>query len=83
MKINSGHSRRDFLATIGTLSAGMTLIPLCAGATDEIDPNVASIVSGTMGIDTHNHIDVPLAAAEVPGPDLSIINSIINITGIP
>jgi membrane dipeptidase len=50
----------------------MTLIPLCAGATDEIDPKVASIVSGTMGIDTHNHIDVPLTAAEVPGPDLDI-----------
>jgi microsomal dipeptidase-like Zn-dependent dipeptidase len=34
---------------------------------DTLDPRVAGIVDSTIGIDTHNHIDVPLTAAEMPG----------------
>jgi hypothetical protein len=33
---------------------------------------VAEIVRNTIGIDTHNHIDVPLAAADRPGPALDL-----------
>ena len=33
---------------------------------------VADIVATTIGIDTHNHIDVPLTAAEMPGPDIDL-----------
>ncbi|WP_428668552.1 dipeptidase [Runella sp.] len=40
---------------------------------DEIDPKVAKIVADTIGIDTHNHIDVPIIAAEVPGPNIDLI----------
>ncbi|HEY1995115.1 MAG TPA: membrane dipeptidase [Edaphobacter sp.] len=40
--------------------------------TDTIDPRVANIVAKTIGIDTHNHIDVPLSAAEMPGPDIDL-----------
>jgi microsomal dipeptidase-like Zn-dependent dipeptidase len=29
-------------------------------------------VAATIGIDTHNHIDVPLTATEVPGPDIDL-----------
>jgi membrane dipeptidase len=50
----------------------MALTPLSARAADEMDPNVASIVSNTIGIDTHNHIDVPLTAADVPGPNVDL-----------
>ena len=38
----------------------------------EIDPRVAAIVAKTIGIDTHNHIDVPFLAAEVPGPAIDL-----------
>jgi membrane dipeptidase len=72
MKINSDCSRRDFLAAVATMGAGTAVIPLSTWAADEIDPKVASIVSSTIGIDTHNHIDVPLTAADVPGPDLDL-----------
>jgi membrane dipeptidase len=72
MRINSKYSRRDFLASVATMGAGMAFVPLAARAGDEIDPKVASIVSSTIGIDTHNHIDVPLTAADVPGPDLDL-----------
>jgi len=43
-----------------------------AQAADDVDPPVAEFVASAIGIDTHNHIDVPLTAAEVPGPDLDL-----------
>jgi membrane dipeptidase len=54
------------------MGAAVAFTPLSARAADEIDPKVASIVSNTIGIDTHNHVDVPLTAADVPGPDLDL-----------
>ena len=36
------------------------------------DPRVAKIVANTIGIDTHNHIDVPLDKAELLGPMLDL-----------
>src|SRR5690349_18449876 len=65
-------SRRDFFAALAGTSAAMLLNPLSSWALDEIDPQVAKIVAATMGIDTHNHIDVPFAAAEVPGPAIDL-----------
>ena len=50
----------------------MMLNPLSAWAIDDIDPRVAAIVAATIGIDTHNHIDVPLTAADVPGPHIDL-----------
>ena len=44
-----------------------------AWAADEVDPRVAAIVAETIGIDTHNHIDLPMTAAEQPGPDLDLV----------
>jgi membrane dipeptidase len=41
-------------------------------ANDLADPRVAEIVASTLGIDTHNHVDVPLTAAELPGQDLDL-----------
>src|SRR4029077_5644780 len=35
------------------------------------DPRVAAIVAKTIGIDTHNHINVSLTAAEIPDPDIA------------
>ena len=72
MRINSDYARRDFIAAFASMGMGMAFGPLAARAADEIDPKVASIVSSTIGIDTHNHIDVPLTPADVPGPDLDL-----------
>ncbi|QEC78230.1 dipeptidase [Mucilaginibacter ginsenosidivorax] len=67
-------SRREFLAAVTLAGAGTAIMlnPLAAWAIDEVDPRVAKIVADTLGIDTHNHIDVPLTAAEVPGPDINL-----------
>jgi membrane dipeptidase len=55
-----------------TAGAGMMLRPGSAWAADATDPRVAGIVAKTIGIDTHNHVDVPLTAAEMPGPDIDL-----------
>ena len=36
------------------------------------DPRVAKIVSKTIGIDTHNHVDVPLDSAQLHGPKVDL-----------
>ena len=55
-----------------TASAGWMLSSPLARADESIDPRVASIVAKTIGIDTHNHVDLPLTAAEMPGPDIDL-----------
>jgi membrane dipeptidase len=65
-------SRRNFLASTAGAGAAMLLNPLAARAADDVDPRVVTIVAGTIGIDTHNHIDVPLVAADVPGPTIDL-----------
>ena len=37
-----------------------------------VDPRVTAIVARTIGIDTHNHIDVPLDKNELPSPRLDL-----------
>jgi membrane dipeptidase len=46
----------------------MMLNPVWSWAPDDIDPRVAAIVKKTIGVDTHNHIDVPVNTSELPGP---------------
>jgi membrane dipeptidase len=67
-------SRRKFIATITGSGAAILFNPLPLLAAYEIDPKITAIVAKTIGIDTHNHIDVPLNSAELPGPkvDLSV-----------
>src|SRR6516225_2892316 len=65
-------SRRDFLAAVAGMSAAMVSRTPEVQASDDIDPRVAELVAGTIGVDTHNHIDVPVTAAEVPGPNLDL-----------
>ena len=66
-------SRRRFISSAAmTTGAACLLWPRFGLAADAADPRVAEIVAGTIGIDTHNHIDVPLTAAEMPGPDIDL-----------
>ena len=73
MKFQISDSRRQFLSAVATAAgAAIVLRPHLGWAADTIDPRVADIVAKTTGIDTHNHIDVPLTAAEMPGPDIDL-----------
>ncbi len=70
MKLQPTWSRRKFLATATGASAA--LLPWPTWASNEPDPRVTALVAATIGIDTHNHVDVPLTTAEVPGPTLDL-----------
>lgn len=74
MKLQADASRRQFLSGIAmTASAGILVRPRLGWAADVADARVAEIVATTIGIDTHNHVDVPLTAAEMPGPDIDLV----------
>jgi microsomal dipeptidase-like Zn-dependent dipeptidase len=59
--------RRRFLAGMAATGAWLALKPWHSWAATGTDPRIAAIVARTMGIDTHNHIDVPLAKNELQG----------------
>ncbi len=65
-------SRRGFITAIAGTGTAMALNPLPSWAFGGIDPKVAAIVAATIGVDTHNHIDVPLDKAEIPGPNIDL-----------
>ena len=73
MHFDGRGSRRRFLTSVSK-AAGAALL-LRSGfdcAAETVDPRVAGIVAKTIGIDTHNHVDVPLTAAELPGPNIDL-----------
>lgn len=57
------------MTTLTGAGAAVLWNPRFSWAADEIDPRVAGIVAQTIGVDTHNHVDVPLNATELPGLD--------------
>jgi membrane dipeptidase len=71
-EFQTSYSRRRFLFALAmTAGAEMMRLP-SAWAADGNDAQVAKVVATTIGIDTHNHVDVPLTAAEMPGPDIDL-----------
>ncbi len=70
MTFSARNSRRQFLASAALAAGAATL--RSAWAADTVDPRVAGIVAKTIGIDTHNHVDVPLTVGEAPGPDIDL-----------
>jgi membrane dipeptidase len=59
-----------------TAGAAIVLRSRPGWAADMTDSRVADIVAKTIGIDTHNHIDVSLTAAEITGPDIDLSGEI-------
>ena len=73
MEFQASRTRRQFLSlSAKTAGAAMVMSPRSSWAEDNTDPRVADIAARTIGIDTHNHVDVPLTAAEMPGPDIDL-----------
>jgi membrane dipeptidase len=65
-------SRRKFLATLAGTGAAMAFHPFSAWSIGELDPRTPAVAAAALGIDTHNHVDVPLTDNEVPGPTLDL-----------
>ncbi len=67
-------TRRRFLVTMSAASAALIANPFSSWAwLSDDEKKVAKIVAKTFGIDTHNHIDVPLLSSELPGPEIDLI----------
>ena len=75
-KSHQGWSRRKFIHTLTGTGAVMILNPVLSWAVEDPDPRVAAIVAKTVGIDTHDHIDVPLNTTELPGPKVDLAGEI-------
>jgi len=71
MKLQLHSSRRRFLGGVAGAGTVIMLKPP-AWAFEDVNPRVTAIVASTIGIDTHNHIDVPLTTDEVPGPTIDL-----------
>lgn len=65
-------SRRKFIINVTGTGAATMLQPLLFLTGNQDDPHVNEIVAKTIGTDTHNHIDVPLNVAELPGPKVDL-----------
>jgi membrane dipeptidase len=74
--------RHILLSTVMTSGAAVTPHPRSVWATDATDSRVAGMVARTIRIDTHNHVDVPLSAAEMPGPDIDLKDEMKRWTGL-
>jgi membrane dipeptidase len=73
MEFQTRSSRRQFLSTVAVAAGAAIMLRSHPGwAVDLTGPRVADIVARTIGIDTHNHIDVPLTAAKMPGPSINL-----------
>jgi membrane dipeptidase len=66
-------SRRRFISALTGTSVAIASSPLLSWVIQDVDPRVAAIVAKTIGVDTHNHIDVPLNASELPGPAVDLV----------
>lgn len=66
-------SRRKFIAAMSGAGAFVFVNPFSSWTTfSSEDDKIAKIVSKTFGIDTHNHVDVPLILSELPAPKLDL-----------
>lgn len=70
--------RRRFISNMTAAGATFMLSPLFSLSKSYQDPRIAEIVARTIGIDTHNHIDVPLVSDELPGPKVDLAGEIRN-----
>ena len=64
---NLNWTRRKFIGTVTGGGAAIVLNPFNSWVVFEPDPKVKAIVARTIGIDTHNHLDVPFKANEFKG----------------
>jgi len=69
-------SRRKFIVKMTAVGATLMINPLFSLGKIDDDPRIAEIVARTTGVDTHNHIDVPLNTDELPGPTVDLANNI-------
>ena len=77
-RIFSNRSRRQFLTATagvgGAMLLGLDWLRADAepAASDPVDPQIRRLLSGMIAVDMHNHVDVPITADKLPGPDIDL-----------
>jgi membrane dipeptidase len=69
-------SRRNFITSVTAAGAAIMCNPFLSWASNEYDPRIAAIIAKTIGVDTHNHIDVPLNAEELPDWEIDLFGEL-------
>ena len=69
-------ARRKFITTMAGAGAALMLKPFTSRAGIEQDEKVKGIVSKTIGIDTHNHMDVPFNREEFKVEQYGLANEL-------
>lgn len=72
MNFDKTSSRRQFLSAAAMTVGAMPLRQRWCRAAETRNPRATDIAAKTIGIDTHNHIDVPMTETEMPGPDIDL-----------
>lgn len=69
-------SRRQFITAITGTSAALLTKPFYSWANNDMDPKIAAIVAKTIGIDTHNHMDVPFSLEQFKAQTYDLANEL-------
>jgi membrane dipeptidase len=69
-------ARRRFIITSTSVGAALLFNPFSTWANTEGESEIAKIVAKTIGIDTHNHLDVPFRAEEFIGQKYDLAGEI-------
>lgn len=72
--IHQDWTRRKFIVSLSGIGVTMMLNPFSASAATqfETDPKIKKIVAKTIGIDAHNHIDVPFDKTSFSSEDYNL-----------
>jgi len=80
-KITQEWTRRKFITAFSCAGAALGLNPFSSWANNDPDPKVKNIIAKIIGIDTHNHMDVPFSTEEFKGMQYDLANEI-KISGL-
>lgn len=79
--VNQDWTRRKFITTVTGAGVAIVFNPFTSWANDEPDSKIKSIIEKTIGIDTHNHMDVPFNSEEFKGQKYDLTNEM-KISGL-
>lgn len=69
---NESWSRKKFITTITGAGAALVLNPFTSWTDNDIDAKVKRIVAKSIGIDTHNHMDMPFSKTDFEGQSYNL-----------
>nr|WP_315186863.1 membrane dipeptidase [uncultured Flavobacterium sp.] len=75
-KYSQNFTRRNFLVTASSAGLALFVNPLTAWTEEDNDTKIAKIVAKMIGVDTHNHMDVPFKAEDFNPQNYSLVEEL-------